>query len=75
MLPSNDLIFANRDIVAPNDPFIDPDYSNPETDLYLVILNTNPFFNEFDGAGFHLDAEENFDIFKINLIINSEPID
>ena len=41
----------------------------------MVIPNTNPFFNEFDGAGFNADAEKNFDIFKINLIINSEPID
>ena len=46
-----------------------------EKNLCLVIFNTNPLFNEFDGAGFNVDAEEDFDISKINLIINVEPFD
>ena len=46
-----------------------------ENNLCLVIFNTNPLFNEFDGAWFNVDAEEDFDISKINLIINFEPFD
>ena len=43
--------------------------------VWLYLIPNYPLFNEFDGAGFSVDAEEDFDISKINLIINFEPFD